>query len=155
MPRVDERASQKAYNGILQIFSGAAGGTTGLFTMLVSEIIGAEREISARSDAFEVKLRHEDRVYELVIDRGGKVLESEKSLRPIEYPSEIVQAAHAAFPGGTLASVEVIQIGTETQYHVKKRSDGANYKIVLRRNAELIRVVREARAEIEIPLKDG
>lgn len=40
---VDERASQKAYNGILKIFSGAAGGTTGLFTMLVSEIIGAER----------------------------------------------------------------------------------------------------------------
>ena len=40
---VDERASEAAYNGILQIFSGAAGGTTGLFTMLVSEIIGAER----------------------------------------------------------------------------------------------------------------
>ncbi|MDP5216453.1 DUF1326 domain-containing protein [Ruegeria sp. 2205SS24-7] len=40
---VDERASGKAYNGILQIFSGQAGGTTGLFTMLVSEIIGAER----------------------------------------------------------------------------------------------------------------
>ncbi len=41
---VDERATQKAYNGLLQILSGAAGGTTGLFTMLVSEIIGAERE---------------------------------------------------------------------------------------------------------------
>jgi hypothetical protein len=40
---VDERSSQKAYDGILKIFSGAAGGTTGLFTMLVSEIIGAER----------------------------------------------------------------------------------------------------------------
>jgi hypothetical protein len=40
---VDERASGKAYNGLLQIFSGQAGGTTGLFTMLVGEIIGAER----------------------------------------------------------------------------------------------------------------
>jgi len=40
---VDERASQKAYNGILKILSGAAGGTTGLFTLLVSEIFGAER----------------------------------------------------------------------------------------------------------------
>ena len=40
---VDERASQKAYNGILKIFSGTAGGTTGLFTKLVSTIIGAER----------------------------------------------------------------------------------------------------------------
>ncbi|MAT88671.1 MAG: hypothetical protein CL532_09040 [Aestuariivita sp.] len=41
---VDERSSQKAYNGLLQIFSGQAGGTTALFTMLVSEIIGASRE---------------------------------------------------------------------------------------------------------------
>lgn len=40
---VDERSSGKAYNGLLQIFSGQAGGTTSLFTMLVSEIIGAER----------------------------------------------------------------------------------------------------------------
>jgi hypothetical protein len=40
---VDERATQKAYNGILKIFSGAAGGTTGLFTLLVSDIVGAER----------------------------------------------------------------------------------------------------------------
>ncbi len=41
---IDEAASQKAYNGLLKILSGAAGGTTGLFTFLVSEIIGAERE---------------------------------------------------------------------------------------------------------------
>lgn len=40
---VDERATQKAYNGILKVFSGTAGGTTGLFTKLVSTIIGAER----------------------------------------------------------------------------------------------------------------
>ena len=41
---VDDRASGKAYNGLLHILSGAAGGTTGLFTVLVSEIIHAERE---------------------------------------------------------------------------------------------------------------
>ena len=40
---VDERATEKAYQGLLKIFSGQAGGTTSLFTMLVSEIIGAER----------------------------------------------------------------------------------------------------------------
>jgi len=40
---VDDRSTDAAYDGLLQIFSGAAGGTTGLFTMLVSEIIGAER----------------------------------------------------------------------------------------------------------------
>ncbi|WP_435231799.1 DUF1326 domain-containing protein [Pseudopelagicola sp. nBUS_20] len=41
---VDDRASGKAYNGLLQILSGAAGGNTGVFNFLVSEIIGAERE---------------------------------------------------------------------------------------------------------------
>lgn len=40
---VDERANDAAYDGLLQIFSGQAGGTTSLFTMLVGEIIGAER----------------------------------------------------------------------------------------------------------------
>ncbi|WP_270730168.1 DUF1326 domain-containing protein [Shimia sp. Alg240-R146] len=41
---VDDRASGKAYQGLLEIFSGKAGGTTGLFTMLVSDIFSAERE---------------------------------------------------------------------------------------------------------------
>lgn len=41
---VDDRASDAAYDGLLQIFSGQAGGTTGLFTMLVSEVLGAERQ---------------------------------------------------------------------------------------------------------------
>lgn len=40
---IDDRSSYKANHGLLQIFSGKAGGTTSLFTMLVGEIIGAER----------------------------------------------------------------------------------------------------------------
>jgi len=60
---VDERATQKAYNGILKIFSGAAGGTTGLFTMLVSEIIAA------------VGTRSRIRDYGRVWDFGGKSAE--------------------------------------------------------------------------------
>jgi len=39
----DERATDKAYHGLEQIFSGAARGTTGLFSMLVGEFLGAER----------------------------------------------------------------------------------------------------------------
>jgi hypothetical protein len=40
---IDERASQKAYDGLVSIFSGKARGTTGLFSMLVSEFLGAQR----------------------------------------------------------------------------------------------------------------
>ena len=40
---IDDRASDTAYHGLLQIFSGKAKGTTGLFGVLVSEFLGAER----------------------------------------------------------------------------------------------------------------
>jgi hypothetical protein len=40
---IDDRASAEAYEGLKQIFSGAARGTTGLFGVLVSEFLGAER----------------------------------------------------------------------------------------------------------------
>ena len=40
---IDERASESAYEGLVKIFSGAAKGTTGLFQVLVSEFLGAER----------------------------------------------------------------------------------------------------------------
>ena len=40
---IDERASDAAYDALLKIFSGQARGTTGLFRVLVSEFLGAER----------------------------------------------------------------------------------------------------------------
>lgn len=40
---IDERASEAAYAGLVRVFSGAARGTTGLFALLVSEFLGAER----------------------------------------------------------------------------------------------------------------
>lgn len=40
---IDERASDAAYDGLVKIFSGQAGGTTRLFSMLVSTFLGAER----------------------------------------------------------------------------------------------------------------
>jgi hypothetical protein len=40
---IDERASYAAYEALIKIFSGQAKGTTGLFKVLVSEFLGAER----------------------------------------------------------------------------------------------------------------
>jgi hypothetical protein len=40
---IDDRASAAAYDGLLNIFTGKARGTTGLFKVLVSEFLGAER----------------------------------------------------------------------------------------------------------------
>lgn len=40
---IDETASESAFDGLVRIFSGGARGTTGLFKLLVSEFLGAER----------------------------------------------------------------------------------------------------------------
>ena len=40
---IDERASDAAFEGLAKIFSGQAMGTTGLFSVLVSEFLAAER----------------------------------------------------------------------------------------------------------------
>ncbi len=40
---IDERASDEAYDKLVKIFSGELRGTTGLFRILVSEFLGAER----------------------------------------------------------------------------------------------------------------
>ncbi|MCI2398534.1 DUF1326 domain-containing protein [Aliiroseovarius subalbicans] len=40
---IDDRASDAAFDGLCNIFTGKAKGTTGLFSMLVSDFLGAER----------------------------------------------------------------------------------------------------------------
>lgn len=41
---IDDRASEEAYDAIVTIMSGKARGTTGLFSILVSELLGHERQ---------------------------------------------------------------------------------------------------------------
>lgn len=122
-------------------------------------ITGAEREVKQSGNCWEVKVSHQGRGWEFVVDDGGKVVEIEKELRRDEAPAAVLTAADQAIPGGMFVSVEVIQTmmsgdKTETCYHVKKKRDGASYKIVLDPEGKVLRKVREARAEIEIPLKD-
>lgn len=40
---IDDRASDRAYDGLVKVLTGQARGTTGLFRVLVSEFLGAER----------------------------------------------------------------------------------------------------------------
>lgn len=73
---VDDKATQKAYNGILKIMSGSAGGTTGLFTFLVSTIIHAERtkvEINHEGNVRSIKVGKKIQgAIEEVIGKDGK-----------------------------------------------------------------------------------
>lgn len=118
-------------------------------------ITGAEREVTQHGDAWEVKFRHDGRAHELVIGANGKIREIEKELSRSEAPPAVLEGADKAVPGGSFLSVELITIdGKSDQYHVKKSRQGANYKIVLNAKGKVLRKVREAKAEIEIPIAD-
>jgi hypothetical protein len=121
-------------------------------------ITGAEREINQDGKCWEVKMNYQGRGWEFIVDDMGKILETEKELRRNEAPAAVLTAADEAIPGGAFVSVEVIETmsagKTKTCYHVKKTRDGASYKIVLAEDGKVLRKVREAKAEIEIPLKN-
>jgi len=70
---IDERASDAAYDGLLRILSGKARGTTGLFSMLVSEFLGAERA--------PVRFETEGKTRRLMV---GKIIQGE--VAPITGP---------------------------------------------------------------------
>jgi hypothetical protein len=117
-----------------------------------AQITGAEREFQGSTRTWEVKLVHEGRAWEFVIDEEGAIRETEKELRPEEAPAAVLQGADLAMPQGIRKSVEEIRRGDVVEYHVKKDQGGASYKIVLDAEGKVTRHVREHRAEIEIPL---
>jgi len=115
---------------------------------------GAERELRRDGSAWEVKLVQGGRNWELVVDESGRVLETEKELAQGEAPAVVRNAALAAIPGGEFATIELIERPGELEYHVKLERGGGRYKVVLDPEGGVLRRVREARAEIEIPLAD-
>ena len=116
-------------------------------------ITGAEIEIVAGRRGYEVKMAKNGVAYEFVFGPDGKLLETERSLKRSEAPAAVLAAAQGAIEGGTFKSVEIIEVGGETLYHVKLMRGGSSYKVELAKDGTIRRAVREARAEIEIPLQ--
>ena len=117
------------------------------------EITGAEIEDVGGRKAYEIKKVVEGLGYELVYDESGKLLEKEAEVRKEDAPKAVIDAAMGVVPGAAFKSVEMITMGEESVYHVKTTKDGGSYKIVLKPDGTILRKVREAPAEIEIPLK--
>ena len=120
-----------------------------------AELVGAERELTQEGAGWEVKLRQGGRDMEVIFDEAGKVLEFERAMDPAEAPAAVMRAAEAAFPGGKLKSVEIVEHLGTILYHVKFEREGASYKVVLTPEGSVTRRVREQRAEIEIPLAEA
>lgn len=70
---IDERASEAAYDALVAIFSGAARGTTGLFSLLVSEFLGAERApVTFETEGKERRLMVGKKIQGSVVPVEGK-----------------------------------------------------------------------------------
>lgn len=70
---IDERASDAAFEKLSNIFSGKARGTTGLFSVLVSTFLGAERApVSFEREGEKRRLVVPKRIMGEVVPIGGK-----------------------------------------------------------------------------------
>jgi hypothetical protein len=70
-------------------------------------------------------------------------------------PDAVLEAANKAVPGATRTVVEEIRDGANmlTAYHVKAEHSMIKYKISITPEGKVTKVVRETKAEIEVPLK--
>ncbi|MEE8103985.1 MAG: PepSY-like domain-containing protein [Planctomycetota bacterium] len=116
-------------------------------------VTGAEKEIIGKKHAYEVKMTKGSVGYEFVFTPDGTLIESEKEIGRADAPDGVVDAGLAAVPGSEFRSVEVVERYGVSTYHVKSTKNGGRYKMVVTPDGKVIRAVREAKAEIEIPLK--
>jgi len=117
-------------------------------------VTGAEREFTARGEAYEVKFDVQGVAWEVVVDERGRILETEQAIDFRSAPAAVIATSERAVKDSLLLSVEIITRGDEQEYHVKRQRFGASFKIVIAPDGTLLRAVREAKAEIEIPLVD-
>lgn len=118
-----------------------------------AQITGAEREVQGDVWTWEVKFRSGGRSMEVVLDDVGTVLETERELLVTEAPQPVLEAAEKAVEGSSFVGVERITSAKGEVFHVKRQRGTARYKVVLARDGRILRKVREAVAEIEIPIE--
>ena len=83
---IDFRATTPAYDGLVKIFSGEARGTTGLFKMLVSEFLGAQREsIAYEKEGKTRRLTVGKKIQGAITPISGKDPDSEVVVKNTEY----------------------------------------------------------------------
>ncbi|SMY09529.1 DUF1326 domain-containing protein [Flavimaricola marinus] len=83
---IDDRASEAAYDGLVRIFSGAGRGTTGLFGIMVSEFLGAERQpVTYTTEGRTRHLTVGKKIKGAVTPIGGKDPDQEVVVKNTEY----------------------------------------------------------------------
>jgi len=117
-------------------------------------IVGAEKEYIAGRLHWEVTKEVGGFEHEVLFDETGRPVVWEVQVDPTKAPSAVIGASEEAV-GGSLHAVEEIRDASKvlTQYHVKRRDGSLRWKLVLSPRGEVLRVLRETQAEIEVPVR--
>jgi len=117
------------------------------------EVVAAEKEFIGGDLFWEISKEIDGREVEAMFRQTGE-LHSEELEIPASEVLESLQAAVRFHLGGTVTKWEEIRDEDRelVEYHVKVISAGQNYKLTLSTGGEVLGVVREIPAEIEVPL---
>jgi len=116
-------------------------------------VVGCEKEYHGSTVYWEVEKSFGDLAKEVMFTADGKVVSKEFQIRPGDAPRAVMDAADRAVSGGQMTSVEEVTEGGRKTYHVKKEKDRIRYKLIFTPEGELLRKLRELRAEIELPVR--
>jgi uncharacterized membrane protein YkoI len=118
------------------------------------EIVDAEVEYIAGRVYYEVAKRVGGRTTEILFDEEGRPSQWEIEVAPEAAPKAVLDAADRSCPGGTVRSVEEIRDAGRhlLAYHVKKEDGGLRYKVEIGPAGQVLVVLREVAAEIEVPI---
>ena len=115
---------------------------------------GAEKEFIAGGVYWEVTKSIDGRDFEAMFHPDGRLHSEELEVQADAVPAAVQSAVHASGRGEVTKWEEIRDAdGALVEYHVKLASDGRKYKLRVSSSGEVLAVLREVPAEIEVPVQ--
>jgi len=99
----------------------------------------AEKDVDEGKTIYELKFIHKGSDYEVELDDSGKILETERELRPVDVPKTISEALKTRHPNATIRWVEEITRGETKTYEVHARlEDQSNVELEIDSDGKIL-----------------
>jgi hypothetical protein len=117
-------------------------------------IVAAEKEYLNGKLHWEITKQVGEFEHEVLFDESGRPLLWEIQIDSSKAPAAVISASEKAVKG-SLQAVEEIRDASKalTEYHVKRRDGETRWKLEISPGGEVLRVLRETKAEIEVPVR--
>jgi len=117
-------------------------------------VIGGEKEVRKGATYWELSKSISGRSVEAMFTEDGEFVGAEVEVAAGDVPERVHGAVRARMDGNP-TKWETVHDGDDelVEYHVKVASGGKQYKLVVSPEGEVTAVVRELRAEIEVPVR--